>query len=196
MKGMGWIQPMRAALSKLWGDLRNRRYRFRQVGGAAFAIVLVVIARPVAWMYVPGVVLCGLGEMMRLWAAGYVNKSRELETRGPYSFVRHPQYLGNALIALGVALASGHLWAIPAWALFFFIFYRSAIRREDEKLHRRFGERWEEWREATPAIVPLRWPSTRGMLRLAGWSIRRCLSNGEPAWLLLVILGLVCIGLQ
>ncbi len=184
---------MNPSLSEFLHDLQHRRYRFRQIWGAAFAIFLVFIAEPTFWLFVTGAVLCGLGEAIRVWAAGYIRKSQKLETRGPYGYVRHPQYSGNALIALGVALASGHLWAIPVWVLFFLVFYRAAILREDDKLHRRFGEDWEEWKSRTHALVPTRLRSAGGGVRLADWSLRRCFSNGEPAWLLLIALGLAAI---
>jgi len=163
----------------LWAD----GYRFRQLAGGLFLVGLVVIARPAGPGFGVGLVLCALGEALRLWAAGYVRKSRVLETRGPYAFVRHPQYLGNTLIAVGLSLAAGRPWAILVWAGMFWLLYVPAIAREDAKLRRRFQEQWDEWGPKTPAVVPFRWPSGRSGLRVLEWSLPQSVRNGEPLWI-------------
>ena len=45
-----------------------------------------------------------VGEAIRMWAAGHLEKSREVTTSGPYRFTRHPLYLGSSIMALGVAV--------------------------------------------------------------------------------------------
>jgi len=134
--------------------------------------------------------------LIRLWAAGHVRKNEVLATDGPYAFVRHPQYLGNCLLATGMCLASGRIWAIAIWALVFWLFYVPAIRREDDKLHRRFSDAWEAWSRNTPAVLPVRWPSGRGGFRLRDWSFMQSLRNGEYIWLGLITAGLVTIYLR
>jgi len=114
---------MEFGLATLVHDLKHRRYRFRQALGGIMVVFLVILAQPAPRGLPIGVAVCILGEMVRLWAAGYVRKSRVLETRGPYAFVRHPQYLGNTLHAVGLCLASGHPWAISVWPVFFLLFY-------------------------------------------------------------------------
>ena len=179
---------MKLGISKLWDDMKHRRYRFRQWIGVAFMIVMAWLAVPHAWTLAIGIPIIGIGVLLRLWAAGYIKKSQELEVRGPYGFVRHPQYLGNTLIAVGFSVASGHLWGVAAWALVFYVFYLPAIEREDEKLHRRFGEVWEEWKETTPAVFPLHWPRKLSGLRIREWSAVRAVKNGEILWVMLVAL--------
>ena len=46
------------------------------------------------------------GEAIRFWAAGHLNKSREVTRSGPYRFVAHPLYLGSSVIGAGLAIAS------------------------------------------------------------------------------------------
>ena len=41
------------------------------------------------------------GELLRIWAAGHIEKGREITRSGPYGFVRHPLYLGSTGIGLG-----------------------------------------------------------------------------------------------
>ncbi|MBS3761665.1 MAG: isoprenylcysteine carboxylmethyltransferase family protein [Planctomycetes bacterium] len=130
--------------------------------------------------------MCILGNIVRLWAAGHVRKSKELERHGPYAFVRHPQYLGNSLIAIGLSLAAGLPLAILIWVALFLGFYVPAIRREDAKLHRRFDEDWEKWAARTPAVVPLHGAPDNPGVHAAEWSLLQALKNGEPAWLITI----------
>jgi len=172
-------------------DLRNRRYRYRQFVGGVFILFLALYASPGAPGFWVGASLGTLGLLIRLWAAGHVRKNMELATDGPYAFVRHPQYLGNSLIAVGASVASGHPWAIAAWALIFWLFYVPAIRREDAKLNRRFGASWCRWAVRTPAVVPTQWPSPHSELHLGQWSLVKTLRNGEPVWTLGVTTAMV-----
>jgi len=140
-----------------------------------------------------GACLAAAGALVRLWAAGHLRKDQALATDGPYAFVRHPQYLGNCLLATGFCVAAGHPWAIAVWAAIFYLFYVPAIRREDARLKKRFSESWHEWRQKTPAVVPTRWPSSNPGARLLGWSPLQALRNGEPGWLALILAGLLAI---
>ena len=47
------------------------------------------------------------GGLLRLWAAGYTRKSREVTRVGPDSLVRHPLYMGTLLAWLGFLVLSG-----------------------------------------------------------------------------------------
>lgn len=178
---------MKIGLKQLLKDLRDRRYRFRQPSGAAFLLLLLVLARPQWWGLIAGSVLCVAGLFFRWWAAGLVKKSKELETRGPYALVRHPQYLGNSLIAIGSVLASGVLWGIVIWIAIFALFYVAAIRREDDKLRRRFTEQWDEWGSKTPAVLPFRLPGSNPGFHWKDWSFMQAVRNGEPIWFVGVV---------
>ena len=182
---------MEVGWRRFWNDLRRKRYRFRQAMGGAFSALLVILAQPKAWAFPVGLALIAAGALVRLWAAGHVHKNEVLATDGPYAFVRHPQYLGNCILALGFSLASGLLWAIAAWAVLFYLFYVPAIRREDDKLHRRFGQAWESWRAKTPAVLPTRWPGPGADMRLKDWSVLQSIRNGEPIWLTLMTAAVV-----
>jgi uncharacterized membrane protein len=104
--------------------------------------------------------------------------------------VRHPQYLGNSLLAFGFCVASGHWWLIAVWFLIFWLFYLPAIEREDGKLRRRFGEAWADWAEKTPAVVPVRWPGFRLKANTGEWSFLLAIRNGELVWMICVVAAL------
>jgi protein-S-isoprenylcysteine O-methyltransferase Ste14 len=181
---------MEIGLKRFWFDLRERRHRFRQAVGAVFFAFLVCLANPTPPGLAAGAVLVVVGVLVRSWAAGHVRKDEVLETHGPYAFVRHPQYLGNMFLGVGLCVASGLLWSFAGWAAVWILFYGPAIGREDRRLRTRFGVQWTEWRERTPAVVPVRWPRPNPGLHLRDWSPRQWAHNGEPIWLSLFLLAL------
>jgi len=62
-----------------------------------------------------------------------------LVTHGPYGWHRHPQYLGQAIMLLGLAIVGGTLWAVwPALAGAAALIY--AARVEDRHLAARYPE--------------------------------------------------------
>lgn len=174
----------RAKEPKAWHE--SARRKLRQPAGFAYVLVLLIFAEPVLGLLIPGTVLVAAGVLVRLWAAGFLRKSQDVEMRGPYAFVRHPQYLGNCLIAVGLALASGFPLAIAVWVLIYAATYPPAMAREDRKIEGRFGERWRRWKESTPAVLPSRLPGRQAGPYFSDWSPRRALLNGEPVWALLV----------
>ena len=186
-------KTLNVGLRQLWTDVRQNRHRFRQAVGGAFAVCVIALAHPVLLGVIIGGILCALGAFMRTWAAGYVFKNHVLETRGPYAFVRHPQYLGNFLLALGFCLAADLPLAVLVWAALFVLFYTPAIQHEDDKLNKRFGDAWTEWARGRPAIIPLRWPRAGWSAHLFEWSVRQWARNGEPIWMSLLTIGFLTI---
>jgi len=82
-----------------------------------------------------------------------------LNTSGIYSVVRHPLYLGNFVIWLGIAMFCRLWWLTAIFALAFWIYYERIMFAEGEFLRRKFGEAYLAWAEKTPAFLP----------RLTGW---------------------------
>ncbi len=82
-----------------------------------------------------------------------------LNTTGMYSLVRHPLYLGNYIIWLGISMFCGLWWLVVIFALGFWIYYERIMFAEEEFLRRKFGEAYLRWADVTPAFLP----------RLSGW---------------------------
>jgi len=166
-------------LDRFLHDIRNRRERFRQFVGITFVILITAAASPEEILFFPGAVLVILGIATRLWASGHIKKNRVLATDGPYGYVRHPLYVGNITMGFGFALASGLWWSLPLICGILLAFYPPAIRREDEKLHRRFEREWEQWHKETRALIPRLTPYRPG--QPGNWSFWQSLrQNGEP----------------
>lgn len=161
-----------------WFDRLRYREIYRQVVGLLLVAVCAWLATPGESRVIVGLVIAAAGQVFRTYAAGTIFKNRKLATRGAYSLVRHPLYLGNVMILGGFALSAGSivLWAVII--LFFLVWYPAAVRYEDAKLERLFEDEWRQWRSRTNAIFPGRFDWYE--LTDAQWSARQSLiRNGE-----------------
>jgi len=80
--------------------------------------------------------------------------AERLNTTGMYSVVRHPLYMGNFLIWLGVGLFPRRWWLVLLVIATFCLHYERVILAEEEFLRHRFGQAFLAWAERTPAFVP------------------------------------------
>jgi protein-S-isoprenylcysteine O-methyltransferase Ste14 len=81
-------------------------------------------------------------------------KATVLNTTGPYSIVRHPLYLGNYLIGLGMSLFT-RTWFLPIIvSLAALLYYERIAAREEQFLESRFGDAFREWAARVPAVLP------------------------------------------
>jgi hypothetical protein len=101
-------------------------------------VLVVALARPTPASLVLGLPLAVLGEAVRIWASGHIEKTRRLATGGPYAHSRNPLYMGSLLMALGVAVACASPWVVLAVAAYFLAFYPSVMREERGFLARTF----------------------------------------------------------
>jgi len=181
-------------LEKFLHDIRYRRDHFRQFIGVAFVIFVSLVGRPNKLVFLIGIpfVLFGIGA--RLWASGHIKKNKALATDGPYSYVRHPIYVGNITLGFGFCLASGLWWSFPLFLAILLIFYPQAIQNEDEKLHRMFEEEWEQWSRRTRALIPRLTPYQPN--QRSSWSFMESLrQNGEPIIALFLLFWLYILSL-
>lgn len=78
----------------------------------------------------------------------------ELNTSGIYSVVRHPLYLGNFFMWLGVAMLTENFWFIIAFILFYYVYYERIMYAEEAFLRKKFGDTYLKWAERVPAFIP------------------------------------------
>jgi len=133
--------------------------RLRVPAGYALGVLVVLMARPSLGSVAVGLALATVGEALRIWASGHIDKTRALATGGPYAHTRNPLYLGSMLIGLGVAVGSSSPWVVLAVAAYFAAFYPSVMREEAAFLEERFSERYRGWARQVPSFVPRLWPA-------------------------------------
>jgi len=100
-----------------------------------------------------GVSIAACGEAIRVWAAGHLNKSREVTSSGPYRWCAHPLYVGSSVMGVGLAVASANLIVASVIAVYLTVTLTAAIRTEEAFLRRTFGEGYERYRSGGEAGV-------------------------------------------
>jgi protein-S-isoprenylcysteine O-methyltransferase Ste14 len=121
--------------------------RRRVTAGFVLGAVVLWFADPTPRLLAIGAGIATLGEAVRLWAAGHLEKGREVTASGPYAFTRHPLYVGSAIIGAGLAVASARLLIVLAIGAFLVVTFGAAIRTEEAHLTQKFGDQYLAYRE-------------------------------------------------
>ena len=116
-----------------------------------------------------GLVVALAGERVRLWAAGHIEKGREITRSGPYRFVRHPLYLGSAILGVGFAIAAQSVMVAAIVLAYLGVTLVAAMRTEEAVTRR----------EVSPASTP---PIVKGARRrpIGPSASRACWRIGSP----------------
>jgi len=114
-----------------------------------------------------------------------VQNAQELNTTGLYSIVRHPLYLGNALMWLGIALFPRVWLATVFVGAFFWLLYERVMLAEEHFLRLKFGAEYERWAERTPAFIPA---PARWRAPALPFSLRAVLKAEYPGFLALAVI--------
>lgn len=106
-----------------------------------------------------------LGLLVRIYTVGFTpantsgrNTETQLadtvNTQGIYSTVRHPLYLGNFLMYLGLAMLSYNIWFVIIFILIFYLYYERIMFAEEQFLRNKFGSQYLDWASRTAAFIP------------------------------------------
>ena len=142
-------------------------------------LVLFLLAVPFIWMTdydafyplvllslkVLSVVLSVIGFIIRVITIGTTPKgtsgrnreqqvAESLNTRGIYSCVRHPLYLGNYLMWIGITAYTINPLFVLIVTLLFCLYYERIMFAEEDFIRKQFGEEFECWAKNTPAFIP------------------------------------------
>ncbi|MBP7498172.1 MAG: DUF1295 domain-containing protein [Bacteroidales bacterium] len=77
-----------------------------------------------------------------------------VNTKGIYSIVRHPLYLGNYLIWIGIVLFTFNIYYFIIVSLAFWLYYERIMFAEERFLERKFGSQYLDWANKVPAFIP------------------------------------------
>ena len=147
----------------LVGLLARRRVAL----GWMVVVATIVLAQPTWATWRIGLAIAAVGEVIRVWAAGHLEKSREVTRSGPYRWTRHPLYVGSSIMALGIAIAARSGVAAALAAIYMTATLTAAIRTEEAFLSQAFGETYDRYRESRAEPMP------------RGFSLARAMRNRE-----------------
>ena len=121
--------------------------------GFAAAAAAMLLAAPTPRSLMLGGAIALAGEALRIWAAGHLEKGREVTVSGPYRFTRHPLYMGSALIGLGVAVACATPVVAVLVAVYLAVTLTAAMRTEEAHLTEKFGGAYPQYRDGRAPLV-------------------------------------------
>ncbi|MGK6314303.1 methyltransferase family protein [Neorhizobium sp. DT-125] len=141
-----------------------QRYRInalRAAGGLALCLLAVTSTPPTlplvsAIFEITGAFAILIAIAGRGWSLFYIGgrKNSELVTSGPYSMMRNPLYFFSLIGIVGVAAQTGSLLSMGAITLTAYLAFDMAMRGEEAYLASRYGQRFEEYRQAIPRLWP------------------------------------------
>ena len=155
------------------------------------AFLLVIFAKPQFPGILIGMVLIFLGEGIRIWAAGHLQKNEILTVTGPYAYVKNPLYIGSIFITAGFCILADNIYFLAA-AFFMFCFHYIPYKRrvEGDRLRKIFGSQFEDYDGKVPDYLPRWTPYPSGKV---SWQFRCLIENSEEGILLIVLAGIVLI---
>lgn len=157
--------------------------RSRVAAGFGVAAAAFWLARPSWWSLGLGAGIGLAGAGLRGWAAGHLEKGVEVTTSGPYRWMRHPLYVGSALLGLGFAAAARHPAAAALVVLYLAVSLSQAARFEEARLRAEHGDAYDRYAQGAAA----------GDRR---WSLARAARNREGQALAGALAALALLGLK
>jgi protein-S-isoprenylcysteine O-methyltransferase Ste14 len=156
---------------------KSGNYLFRHRG--QIPVILFILAVPVIylsgygglnanarfWVSIVAIVLSFKGQIVRAWSIGTTphgtsgrNRNKQvamsLNTKGIYSMVRHPLYLGNYLMWIGIVVYTFNIYFVIIVSLAYWLYYERIMFAEERFLERKFGQQYLDWSLKVPAFLP------------------------------------------
>ncbi|RAZ87542.1 isoprenylcysteine carboxylmethyltransferase family protein [Mesorhizobium hawassense] len=150
------------------GTAKGIEPRLTSIAGAFLILVALFLTPAVESESVQLIALClvFIGTVCSIFCLYWLGRSfsimataRRLVTSGPYSIVRHPLYICEAVFVSGMILSHFSMLMIALGILQFSLQYRRA-RHEEAILRQTFPE-YEEYARRVPMLVPRFFPAAR-----------------------------------
>jgi len=77
-----------------------------------------------------------------------------LNTGGIYSVIRHPLYLGNYLMWIGIVIFTFNIYFFMIVSLAYWLYYERIMFAEERFLEKKFGQKYLDWSLTAPAFIP------------------------------------------
>jgi protein-S-isoprenylcysteine O-methyltransferase Ste14 len=99
-------------------------------------------------------IIAGFFVISASWRVLYeAQRKRALATTGPYSYVRHPQYVGFILVMFGFLLQWPTLLTLAMFPVLVWMYVRLAWSEERDAIAT-FGEAYRQYARSVPAFFP------------------------------------------
>ncbi|MDH5448211.1 MAG: isoprenylcysteine carboxylmethyltransferase family protein [Candidatus Bathyarchaeota archaeon] len=85
--------------------------------------------------------------------AAETHRTEKIVTRGSYSIVRHPQYLGGLLAHVGISFLLSAWYSLLSTPLMIVLVFLIS-RKEEEELIKEFGKEYEDYKKKVPMLIP------------------------------------------
>ena len=148
-------------------ELARRVARYRVRLGFPSAVLALWLAQPTGRSLAAGAIVALAGEGLRIWAAGHLEKGREVTSTGPYALTRHPLYAGSIVMGAGLAIAANNAVVAVLVGAYLAITITAAIRSEEAHLTAKFGGDYPAYRDGL------------GPAAARGFSVERAIRNRE-----------------
>jgi len=117
------------------------------------------------WLDISCIVVALGGQAIRIMAVGYAadrtsgrntkaQVANEINQTGIYSLIRHPLYVGNFFMWLGIALFTRIWWLTLIFIAIYCLYYERIIMAEEEYLVGKFGESYSDYSEQVNSVIP------------------------------------------
>jgi protein-S-isoprenylcysteine O-methyltransferase Ste14 len=144
-------------------DSRQALFKYRSYTPIPFLLVLIYVAHPIFVSMLVGFCFVLVGEFIRFWGVSYAGSETRttgsvgasyLVTKGPFSYVRNPLYLGNMTMYFGFGIMADSPLLALAGLFYFFFQYSMIISLEEEGLLKKFLDEYVQYYQAVPRFVP------------------------------------------
>ena len=124
---------------------------------------MIVVAHQTFLSLSAGFCIVLVGELIRLWGVSIAGSETRttgpvggtfLITRGPFSYVRNPLYLGNILMYFGVGIMSNAVWLAIIALVYFLWQYSLIVSLEEEYLAETFKDEYVRYCRSVPRFFP------------------------------------------
>ena len=139
----------------------RRIARLRVPIGFVSGVVVLWLAHPTWRTLTIGATIAVAGEALRVWAAGHLEKGREVTASGPYALTRHPLYAGSMIIGIGLVIACASMGIGIIVLGYLAITLTAAIRTEEAHLTGKFGTAYPDYRAGRASTEPRRFSLAR-----------------------------------
>ena len=135
----------------------NKRLRIilNQLRYPIFLFILILLLTQIQpSLLLPGLLVSLFGELIQIWSFASLDKNQSLATKGPYSLMRNPMYIGRFFVLGGCLLLIGRIWILLLFTVIYYFYMINRVKREESLLHGVFGDEYKSYCSRVKRFVP------------------------------------------